>query len=346
MDIRIIIAGLLEEHECVIIPGFGGFIGSYCPARVDPVNHRFIPPGKKILFNVRLRDNDGLLVNRVARESAVSYDVARRSVEDFVTILQQHVKTTRGFTLPRIGRLFSDREGNIQFEQDRNTNLLAESFGLFSFVAPPITRNSYTDRIEKKMQSFGLPEPEERPGLRRFMKWAAVLAVPVTALTILGITQYHSFSIQPLNKAGFFSSVFSKFSYASLFDKKDAPATHPEYFLPDEQEAKEIYDSDLYPAFPDGKEELTSETVPEELPAQVQDHAYVVIIGAFRIDDNARKAVQQARENGFDDAVVYDRSASGLYRVAMGVYSDMEDARQAIAEAQAGEYPGAWLLEK
>ncbi len=346
MDIRIVIAGLLEEHECVIIPGFGGFIGSYTPARVDPVNHRFIPPGKKILFNVRLRENDGLLVNRVARESAVSYELARRAMEDFVAVLQQQVKTTRGYTFPKIGRLFTDREGNIQFEQDRQYNLLAESFGLFSFVAPPVIRNSYSDRIEKKMQSFGLPEPEERPGLRRFMKWAAVLAVPVTAVAILGITQSHNFNIQPLNKAGFFSSVFSKFSYASLFDKKDAPVTPPGYFMSNGSDINEAYDTDLFAEFPDGGEELTGETVPAEPPAQIGDHAYVVIIGAFKIEDNARKAVRQARENGFHDAVVYDRSPSGLHRVAMGIYSDMDDARQAMAEAQAGEYAGAWLLEK
>ena len=66
MDIRNCIAELLSAHDCVIIPGLGGFIGNYSPARIDPVHHAFQPPFKKLLFNINLKQNDGLLANAVA----------------------------------------------------------------------------------------------------------------------------------------------------------------------------------------------------------------------------------------------------------------------------------------
>jgi len=84
MDIRVHIARLLEEHDCVILPGFGGFIGNYAPARIDPVSHSFIPPAKKILFNINLRQNDGLLYNRIVTDEGVSYADALILVNELI----------------------------------------------------------------------------------------------------------------------------------------------------------------------------------------------------------------------------------------------------------------------
>ena len=72
MDVRVTISRLLEEHDCVILPGYGGFIGNYAPARIDPVSHSFVPPSKKILFNINLKQNDGLLCNRLVTDEGVS----------------------------------------------------------------------------------------------------------------------------------------------------------------------------------------------------------------------------------------------------------------------------------
>ncbi|MCX6268123.1 MAG: hypothetical protein NTW16_12315, partial [Bacteroidetes bacterium] len=73
MDIRNCIADLLSLHDCVIIPGFGGFIGNYSPARIDQVNHTFHPPTKELLFNVNLKQNDGLLASAIAASWMISY---------------------------------------------------------------------------------------------------------------------------------------------------------------------------------------------------------------------------------------------------------------------------------
>ncbi len=73
MDISLHISSLLFEHECVVVPGLGGFVSNYSPARIHPVQHLFQPPSKTILFNPELKNNDGLLAKFIAENEKTSF---------------------------------------------------------------------------------------------------------------------------------------------------------------------------------------------------------------------------------------------------------------------------------
>ena len=60
------IVQLLRHLDCVIIPDFGGFVAQYKTASLDGVTG-YSPPSKQILFNINLKNNDGLLANKIAR---------------------------------------------------------------------------------------------------------------------------------------------------------------------------------------------------------------------------------------------------------------------------------------
>ena len=77
VDITAFIRELLFGHDCVIVPGFGGFIGNYTPARIDKKTGTFYPPVKQISFNRNLNHNDGLLVGRISGSSGINYGDAR-----------------------------------------------------------------------------------------------------------------------------------------------------------------------------------------------------------------------------------------------------------------------------
>ena len=68
---------LLRAHDCVILPGFGGFVSGYAPASVHPVTHVFQPPHKHVLFNRNLKTDDGLLLNRLLPNLLLSYQEGR-----------------------------------------------------------------------------------------------------------------------------------------------------------------------------------------------------------------------------------------------------------------------------
>jgi len=53
MDISSYISELLFEHDCVIIPNFGGFICNYKPADIHPIQNTVSPPAKAIYVPTR-----------------------------------------------------------------------------------------------------------------------------------------------------------------------------------------------------------------------------------------------------------------------------------------------------
>ncbi|RZK88838.1 MAG: SPOR domain-containing protein, partial [Hymenobacter sp.] len=55
---------LLRDHDCVIIPDFGGLVAEPAPARVQPAGrHLLSPPTRQVAFNQALTRNDGLLLD-------------------------------------------------------------------------------------------------------------------------------------------------------------------------------------------------------------------------------------------------------------------------------------------
>ncbi len=369
MDIRNCIAELLSVHDCVIIPGFGGFIGNYSPARIDPVHHSFQPPAKKLLFNINLKQNDGLLANTVAASLGTSYMDACKLIEDFAEECRHALRTGKSFVIPEVGRLFSGREGNIQFEQDKMTNLLPDAFGLTPFISPPISRNGSIINRDRNVVSSGMSSGGKKLSLPRSLKWAAILALPIGVAALIGVTQYDNNTSNTGNNASILSSVFSRFSSASLVEKKEAPQTPPEPQFQYEQvpSAFEQQTSDDLPLNTDESlttkepvEQALSEPTTAEtngstttLEAPVEKHtktigtedSFVIIVGAFRSKENAGKYIAELKVKG-TEASVFDRSKSGLFRVTIGTFSQREEAMQLLSSAKSGEFAGAWLLSK
>ncbi|MEI6435006.1 MAG: SPOR domain-containing protein [Bacteroidota bacterium] len=341
MEIRNCISELLSEHDCVIIPGFGGFIGNYAPAGIDPVNHTFHPPSKQLLFNINLRHNDGLLATRVSTSLGVSYTDGCNLVEDFAEECLKSLNVGESLHFSRVGRLFAGAEGNIQFEQHKTANLLPESFGLTTFISPPVSRQASKGNIRRK-KVVQQNEIKKRLIIPGFLRWAAILALPLGIAAIIGVLQHDKISAKYANNAGILNSVFSRFSSASLFEKKTVPiqktsiSKNSVAITPTAMKTEQVS-----PDQPVNADTPTSATIEN----QVSANSFAVIIGAFRLKENAEKLIQDLISRGIE-ASVYDRTKTGLYRVAMGTFSQREEALQLLASAQSSEFKGAWLLTK
>lgn len=125
-----LIGDLLLQHNCVIVPGFGGFVAQRVSAQIDMEKGIMLPPSKSILFNRQLINNDGLLIASYASRNKVTYPIAESTVEGTVTNWHDALKAGQRVNVDRVGIIFLDQERNICFEQDRYFNLLLESFGL------------------------------------------------------------------------------------------------------------------------------------------------------------------------------------------------------------------------
>ncbi|TGE04698.1 HU domain-containing protein [Hymenobacter fodinae] len=129
---------LLRDHDCVIIPDFGGLIAEYEPARIHPVRHTLVPPAKRVAFNQSLTRNDGLLVDALSRRLDISTAQARQMVREAVLRMQDELETGQRTELPGVG-LFRRAAGRgLDFEYTGTQNLLSASYGLPELVSRPI----------------------------------------------------------------------------------------------------------------------------------------------------------------------------------------------------------------
>jgi hypothetical protein len=124
------IAKLLEKHDCVIIPSFGGIISNYKGATIHPTRHLFSPPSRQLLFNKNLVSNDGLLANKLSEDLGLSYAQAVHLISDEVNALVSMLNNGQRIYWPGVGGFFLDVEKNIQFTQDSLQNYLSDSFGM------------------------------------------------------------------------------------------------------------------------------------------------------------------------------------------------------------------------
>jgi len=356
MEIQHYIAELLSEHDCVIIPGLGGFVGSYLPAQIHPVYHTFQPPSKKILFNINLRQNDGLLANHIVQAEKITFNDANEQIRQFAEGTINSLRTRKYLILQNIGKLYMGKEGNIQFDQDLRSNLLPESFGLQPFFSAPVKLDTHQSRIEKRLQARRETRELVKRAIPNPLKWAAILAIPVSVAVMLSIAGYDSIKSGSWNTADILSSL-SPFSKADvkevshysdtspILDEADAFNVEPP---PPRETSEGPVRNKIEPTVSERTEAesiVTQPSTSRSQPNPPETGNFAVIIGAFGVESNAQKLVRKLNAEG-TQATIFDRSSSGLSRVAAGVFTTQSEAIQMMNSMKAKGFPGAWILEK
>jgi nucleoid DNA-binding protein len=312
MDITAFIRELLFSHDCVIVPGFGGFVGNYSPARIDKSTATLYPPVKQISFNRNLNHNDGLLVGRISGTSGINYGDARNLVDEFVASIKKKLERGEKVTFDNIGIFINNHEGNVQFEPDRNVNYHLDSYGLESFQFPPLeeydVRKSITRHINK--------EPVKQASIKKIM-WRAAIIIPVLAI-IAAI---------PLSRSLFRSDVetttLNPLVTVELDDNRKAVDEKVVIIPP----AAEITDN--------------NSQVPENLPASAEEQMhYCLITGSFKMKQNAYNLADMLRREGYDPEIL--DGPGGFYRVSAERCRDLNSALDR-AKSISGKFPGTWV---
>ncbi|WP_426491986.1 SPOR domain-containing protein [Hymenobacter sp. 102] len=129
---------LLRNHDCVIIPDFGGLIADYAPARIHPVRHTLAPPAKRVAFNQSLTRNDGLLVDALSAQLSISATQARQLVREAVLRMERELESGARTELEGVGVFRRTPGRGLEFEYTGAQNLLNASFGLPELVSRPV----------------------------------------------------------------------------------------------------------------------------------------------------------------------------------------------------------------
>ena len=127
------LSSLLDEHNCVVLPDFGGFVANYQSARIDSNTNTFYPAQKDIVFNVSLKNNDGLLANEITIREGISYKKAQKNVATLVEDLKEYLSLHKKIFIQDVGTLLLSTENKILFVQSTNKNHLLHSYGFDAF---------------------------------------------------------------------------------------------------------------------------------------------------------------------------------------------------------------------
>ncbi len=165
---------LLRDHDCVIIPDFGGLVADAVPARVQPNRHALSPPARLLAFNQSLTRNDGLLVDALAQHLGVPTAQAREALRTAVAGLQHDLEATSRTELPGIGIFRRAAGRGLSFEYTGTGIVLPAAYGLPELAARPVRAAA---RSGARVQPQALPAPRlhpARPTRRRVLSYAAI----------------------------------------------------------------------------------------------------------------------------------------------------------------------------
>ncbi|WP_019946682.1 HU domain-containing protein [Hymenobacter aerophilus] len=172
------IRALLQHHDCVIIPDFGGLIADYAPARIHPVRHTLAPPAKRVAFNQSLTRNDGLLVDALSQKLSVSPAQARELVQQAVHNMQQELAAGNRTELSGVGTFKQAPGRGLEFEYTGSENLLGASFGLPELVSRPVRA---TDALLARERPAAAPQLRTR---RLGWVWRSVGVAAIAGLVL------------------------------------------------------------------------------------------------------------------------------------------------------------------
>lgn len=300
-DINKYISGLLFIHDCVILPGFGGFVTNYHPAEHQGQNHTFNPPKKDVLFNKNLTYNDGLLINYLAKNSGISYEEAKARIQDEVQQAWLKLDKEESVTFDGVGTFRYDKNRNLIFDPADTENFLTDAYGMASFRFPPL----YYHKNAREVVPIYNANQNMNQGLKKTLRIAAVVVPIIGLLTLIPYTK----NIRQQQTAGY-----------GFSDSSDQPIEAVHSAMPSDTNMEEVLDITT-----DKRQALFYQEQPRQaiVKQDTEGKTFYIIGGSYKDELHAQNHVNQFKEKGFDASVLF---ADDLYRVSLCSFDNKVNA--------------------
>ncbi|OBQ54977.1 SPOR domain-containing protein [Tamlana sp. s12] len=308
MQLETYISDLLYRYECVTIPGFGAFLTQSVSATINTDTNTFHAPKKVLSFNEQIQKNDGLLANYIAEIEKIPFEIANKKIEKRVRLIKSYLTQGETLTFKNIGDIVFNKEGKILFEPTYQLNYLPDAFGLSQLSTPVITREVYKKEVAKIEKVVPIAITPEKRETKSYLKYAAVALIALT-LGGLGASKYYVDQVETHNQ------------------------------LAQEEAAKQL-DTQI--------QQATFNLNP--LPAVTlnvtkQTGNYHIIAGAFRVEENCDKKVNELKSEGFSARKI-GVNKYGLHQVVYASYENRLEALKALRNIKKSHNSTAWLLTK
>lgn len=320
---------LFLDHDCVVVPGLGGFVCNRQAARYDEARQELVPPYRSVLFNERLIHHDGALAQAVARAEGTTLDEAVARIEAEVDQIKNEIAAGKTVAIARVGRLYQGNQSRLQFMADEEMERMLRSFGLRKIPLRPLATSPVKPSPVKKEPAkiIALPAAESTLPLGRI---AAAIAVPV----IGGLSMFIAESWEGQDaRLSAFNVPAIVTSYEPRFEGEGVPTW---------EDAEGLEETPPIETPTADHVESISEAV--GMPAALDESPglFMLVAGAFSVEANALTLAQDLAAKGFDSEVF--EQDGGLHIVTYATHIEEASARAHLTQLRTQSVSAnAWL---
>lgn len=341
---------LLLEHDCVIVPGLGGFIANHTDAHyTDNDEQLFMPPYRTIGFNQQLQINDGLLVQSYMTAYDASYPAANLQMEKDLEMLMYELEMKGAYKLENLGTLKKGLNQNITFTAQETGVLTPSLYGLHAYEIKSLKHVIKEKDIQRTLQAAAnmhiaqndaaTKEPENVPIRKDVVihlnrRWLDV-GISAAAAILL----------------------FFCFSYLTMRGTDNSTDTLIASFPTMEKVTSKVNTTTAKPTVTETKSVQATTTqakpIQTEEPKQIKaepsesakKNAYSIVLATYVSEENAERYIKTLAKDGFDQAR-YVKNGK-VSRILYSEYTDEAAAQKALVSLrqQSSEFAEAWVLE-
>lgn len=338
---------LLQQHDFVALPNFGGFVASYNSAIINVSNGLVQPPYKNIVFNKNLTHNDGLLAHYIIEQTQCTMPQALVAIEEYVQHINTSIATHKRVELPQLGVFYVNAENTLLFRQNKAQDFSLASYGLPSFTVnklqPKTIPVTITNIIELPIQTH---QPE---AVVRKINYGRIAAAAITIPALIGLiwTSMHISQLQNINNAGFTTTTTPPATTTTNAPLYDRAYFEKRMAVAEKNITQCKHTIDSLSHIIALKTQADTTRVSTMSVAVIQQNSfakYYLIAGCFSSVDNANNYVNELKQQGYTSATIINGQLNGLTRVAYGVYTSKQDAQQSKMQVAATN-AGAWIFK-
>ena len=295
---------LLYTNDCVTVPNFGSFIVNKFSSVYDQNKGKFYPPSRRLSFNSKIKNNDGLLANFISNELGVSYEDAVKKIHIEV-ISWKKTLNDESVVLKKIGELSYNSDENIVFVPDLDSNHFLGSFGLPAIYHKKKLQPIYTYNKSTFKKYNDLNPNNSQVKVPEFIKYAAAMILIISATF-------------------FINNEFEKYSFQQklLVEQENRKKTI-------QRVENAIFDFGSIPAI--------------EFEVKLRLKKFHIIAGAFGVRSNADNLYKKLLSKGYNPTKL-PLNDKGLLPISFDNFSNRKDAVIALRQLQKSENKDAWIF--
>ena len=311
-EIALHINFLLHTHDCIIVPGLGGFVVNETGVEKNGL-WGLDAPTFELIFNSKLTYNDGLLAESLMKTNKVSFSRATKLIESASQELLNKLSKNEEVQWDILGTFKINKENNLIFLPNK------------AYVRP---------------QFFGLSNARFKP---------AALALTSSnknenAIPVSSILRYVSTAIAVA--VLFFLVVVSYNNTSSPVSQHAEIVSKPLIFGNNPSRVNTLKANQPATVVASNSSVNSAEANNTVTATDSSTKQYYIVVGVYEVRDVAEKSLSRLKKQGFSNASMIERPTR------LDVYSDSFSTREEAQtyllkfHADNASYRDAWILKR